>query len=145
MAQDPACGLPVAKEMALEAGRTSEYQGKAYYFDTDGCKRRFDQAPQRYLVSGSGKQVTSSVNLEAYPRVPMDPATQEKDRRQGNFRTPPPPSRAMPRGAPVQKGLAGGLPLGTVMTHPHGPTPAVPQGPPAIQSQPTRPDLPSKP
>lgn len=154
MAQDPACGLTVDRETALQAGRTSQYQGKTYYFDTDGCKRRFDQAPQRYLVTGSGKKVTSSVNLESYPTVPMDPATQEKDRRQRNFRPPPRPSRAMPRGAPVQKGLAGGLPLGTVVTEPHSATPAVPpaanpaapQGPTSVQSQPqpTPPDLPPK-
>ena len=155
MAQDPACGLTVAQEEALQAGRTSRYQGKTYYFDTDGCKRRFDQDPQRYLVTGSGKKVTSSVNLESYPTVPMDPATQDRDRRQGNFRIPPRPSRAMPHGAPMQKGLAGGLPLGTVMTEPHGGTPAgspaapsaTPQGPAPVQTQPqhTPPDPPSKP
>jgi membrane fusion protein, copper/silver efflux system len=146
MAQDPACGLPVAQETARQAGRISEYQGKTYYFDTDGCKRRFDQAPQRYLESGPGNQATSSVNLEAYPTVPLDSARQEKDLRRGNFRRPPRQSRAMPHGGPVQKGLAGGLPLGTVVTQPHGATPAAPPGPPAMQSQPqpTPPDLPPK-
>ena len=53
-ATDPACGLEVAKEAAKQAGRTSEYQGKTYYFDTDGCKRRLDHDPQRYLAGNSG-------------------------------------------------------------------------------------------
>ena len=51
--QDPVCGLPVATGPAKQAGRTSEYQGKLYYFDTDGCKQRFDKDPQYYLSGSS--------------------------------------------------------------------------------------------
>ena len=40
---DPVCGLPVTAEMAKKVGWTSEYQGKTYYFDTEGCKQRFDK------------------------------------------------------------------------------------------------------
>jgi len=146
MAQDPACGLTVAKEAARQAGRISEYQGKTSYFDTAGCKQRFDQDPQRYLIAAPGDKVTSSVNLESYPTLPIDPATQEQDGRKLILKGPPRPSRAMPRGAPVQKGLAGGLPLGTVVTGPDGATPVAPQGPTSVQSQPqqTSPDLPPK-
>jgi len=156
IAQDPACGLTVAKETALQAGRTSQYQGKTYYFDTDGCKRRFDQAPQRYLAAASGNQGASTLDLESYPTAPFDPATQERNRRQGNFRSPPRPSRAMLPGAAVPKGVGGGLPLGTVLTGPHAATPAAPpaatpaapQGPTAAQPQPqpqqTPPDPPPK-
>ena len=53
-AKDPVCSLEVAEEAAKRAGRTSEYQGKTYYFDTDGCKQRFDRDPQRYLSGSSG-------------------------------------------------------------------------------------------
>ena len=50
LAKDPACGLPVPMAAAQQAGRVSEYQGNTYYFDTDGCKQRFDQDPQHYLA-----------------------------------------------------------------------------------------------
>lgn len=53
LATDPVCRLPVATGSAKQAGRTSEYQGKIYYFDTDGCKQRFDQDPQAYLENSS--------------------------------------------------------------------------------------------
>jgi RND family efflux transporter MFP subunit len=67
-ASDPVCGLPVATGPAKQAGRTSEYQGKLYYFDTDGCKQRFDKDPQHYLSGSSG--VTAPIT---YPQVPTAP------------------------------------------------------------------------
>jgi membrane fusion protein, copper/silver efflux system len=154
IARDPACGLTVVKETALQAGRTSEYQGKTYYFDTDGCKRRFDNNPQRYLTEGSGDKATSLINLQSYPTLPMDPATQEQDWRKLLWKRPNRPSGAMPHGPAGPKGLPGGLPRGTVLTGPHGATPAAPpgatlvppQGPTSVQSQPqqTPPELPPK-
>ncbi len=135
MAKDPACGLTVVKETALRAGRTSEYQGKTYYFDTDGCKQRFDKDPQRYLTEGSGDQGTSAFNVQSYPTLPMDPATQEQDPLKLLYKRPIRPSRAMPHGPAVPKGLPGGLPLGTVLTGPRGAPPAAPQGPTPIQPQ----------
>lgn len=124
MAQDRACGLTVAKEKAGQAGRTSEYLGKTYFFDTDGCKQRFDKDPQRYLIAGSGDKVTSSRDLQSYPTLPMDPATQEQDRRKLLWKSPNRPSRAMPRGPAVPQGLPGGLPLGTALTGPPAAPPA---------------------
>jgi membrane fusion protein, copper/silver efflux system len=50
LARDPVCGLRVPKPAAQKNGCTSEYQGITYYFDTDGCKQRFDQDPQGYLA-----------------------------------------------------------------------------------------------
>ena len=46
MAKDPVCGMEVDPERA--AG-TSEYQGRTYYFCAPGCKRQFDQNPERYV------------------------------------------------------------------------------------------------
>ena len=66
---DPVCGLPVTAEMAQKTGRTSVYQGKTYYFDTDGCKQRFDADPRRYLTpsdttfSGDYKHLPTDPNL----------------------------------------------------------------------------------
>ena len=68
-AQDPVCSLEVAKEAAKRAGRTSEYQGRVYYFDTDGCKQRFDRDPQRYLSGNSG---STPVTIQPYPSVPLE-------------------------------------------------------------------------
>jgi len=43
---DPVCGMKVSPESA--AGK-SEYQGKTYYFCSPGCKKSFDQDPQKYI------------------------------------------------------------------------------------------------
>ena len=60
--KDPVCSLEVAKEAAKQAGRTSEYQGKIYYFDTDGCKQRFDKDPQHYLSGSSEATLPAHVS-----------------------------------------------------------------------------------
>ena len=46
MAKDPVCGMDVNEQQA--AGK-SEYQGTTYYFCSAGCKRQFDQDPERYV------------------------------------------------------------------------------------------------
>ena len=48
--KDPVCGLEVDPVQAAAKNLTSEYQGKTYYFDQEGCKQRFDQDPQHYLA-----------------------------------------------------------------------------------------------
>jgi YHS domain-containing protein len=34
----------------------SEYQGETYYFCAPGCKRAFDQDPEKYLSATGGGQ-----------------------------------------------------------------------------------------
>ena len=46
MAIDPVCKMQV-NENAAPA--TSEYKGKKYYFCAVGCKKAFDQNPEKYL------------------------------------------------------------------------------------------------
>ncbi|HUU63002.1 MAG TPA: YHS domain-containing protein [Dehalococcoidia bacterium] len=46
MAKDPVCNMEVDEKVA--AG-TSEYKGKTYYFCAPGCKKAFEQAPEKYL------------------------------------------------------------------------------------------------
>jgi YHS domain-containing protein len=50
MAKDPVCGMQVNEQQA--AGQ-SEYQGQTYYFCSPGCKRQFDQNPERYTGQGT--------------------------------------------------------------------------------------------
>jgi YHS domain-containing protein len=45
MAKDPICGMDVDEKTARY---TTEYQGRTYYFCAPGCKRTFDQDPERY-------------------------------------------------------------------------------------------------
>jgi YHS domain-containing protein len=45
MAKDPVCGMEVDEKTA--AGK-SEYKGQTYYFCSPGCKRTFDQHPEKY-------------------------------------------------------------------------------------------------
>jgi YHS domain-containing protein len=46
MAKDPVCGMEVDEK---NAAATAEYQGKTFYFCCNGCKTKFDKAPQQYL------------------------------------------------------------------------------------------------
>ena len=45
---DPICKMEV--DTANPPGGKSEHQGTAYYFCAPGCKRSFDQDPQKYLA-----------------------------------------------------------------------------------------------
>lgn len=47
MAKDPVCGMDVNE---ATAPATSEYKGQTYYFCMPGCKRKFDQEPERYVA-----------------------------------------------------------------------------------------------
>jgi len=50
-AVDPVCHMEV--DPAAAAGK-SEYGGQAYYFCSPGCKRAFDQNPEKYLSGAAG-------------------------------------------------------------------------------------------
>jgi len=118
-APDPVCGLPVATGPAKQAGRTSEYQGKLYYFDTDGCKQRFDKDPQYYLTGSSEAALP-----QTYPQVPTSPDLLLRLRRDS--------IRAIPPG----KGQA---PMEDQSQESHGKPaapPAAPQTPPATPAMP---------
>ena len=45
-AKDPVCGMEVDP---AKATTKSEYKGQTYYFCSLGCKRAFDQDPERYI------------------------------------------------------------------------------------------------
>jgi Cu(I)/Ag(I) efflux system membrane fusion protein len=110
--KDPVCGLPVATGAARETGRTSEYQGKTYYFDTEGCKQRFDKDPQHYLFGGSEAAKAPSVPIQSHTNVPLNPEMLLRNQRK-LLQTPQGPSATMPQET------------GQVM--PQGPTQAGPQ------------------
>ena len=48
MEKDVICGMQVDPK---KAAGSSEYRGKTYYFCSAGCKRKFDQNPERYAKS----------------------------------------------------------------------------------------------
>ncbi len=47
MAIDPVCKMEVEESKAAAA---SEFKGKTYYFCAAGCKRAFDENPEKYLA-----------------------------------------------------------------------------------------------
>jgi YHS domain-containing protein len=49
MAVDPVCGMEVDEQTAQWK---SERAGRTYYFCGPGCKRSFDQDPEKYLQGG---------------------------------------------------------------------------------------------
>ena len=46
MAIDPVCKMEVEED---KAAATSDYKGHTYYFCAMGCKKAFDQDPEKYL------------------------------------------------------------------------------------------------
>jgi YHS domain-containing protein len=46
MEKDPVCGMDVDPE---KAAGTSEYKGKTYYFCSPGCKKQFDDDPDKFV------------------------------------------------------------------------------------------------
>jgi membrane fusion protein, copper/silver efflux system len=157
-ALDPACGLPVATGPAKLAGRTSEYQGKIYYFDTDGCKERFDKDPQHYLSGDSEATIA-----HPFPLVPTNPDLLLRLRRD-SIRAIPAGKGQAPVEEPVQKsqvkpatptgpaqpmahpGAAPGvpptMPHGGAQVAPPAATPPAPPGPPAMKSPESTPAAP---
>ena len=47
MATDPVCKMEVEES---KAAATADYQGKTYYFCAAGCKKSFEQNPEKYLA-----------------------------------------------------------------------------------------------
>lgn len=47
MAIDPVCKMEIEEG---KAAANSEYKGKKYYFCAVGCKKAFDQDPEKYLT-----------------------------------------------------------------------------------------------
>jgi len=45
MTTDPVCKMGVDEKTAAAK---SEYQGKTYYFCSQGCKKQFDSKPAKY-------------------------------------------------------------------------------------------------
>ena len=94
MVKDPVCGLRVPRETAREAGRSSDYQGVRYYFDTDGCKQRFDQDPQQYLREKADDPLVPP-NPYDYKKVQTNPAVQIPFRRKILPSNPPVPDQSL--------------------------------------------------
>ncbi|TAK62704.1 MAG: YHS domain-containing protein [Bacteroidetes bacterium] len=46
MVKDPVCGMNIEEE---QAAGTCRYQGRTYYFCAPGCKREFEQEPEKYV------------------------------------------------------------------------------------------------
>ncbi|OFW01774.1 MAG: YHS domain-containing protein [Acidobacteria bacterium RIFCSPLOWO2_02_FULL_60_20] len=48
MATDPVCKMVIDES---KAAATATYQGKTYYFCALGCKKAFEQNPEKYLAA----------------------------------------------------------------------------------------------
>lgn len=84
--KDPVCGNDLDEVKAKSAGRKSDYQGKTYYFCSDGCQQKFDQTPERFAAkpdtSAAHEQVKSStqapIAAEKTPKKTKDPVCGEE-------------------------------------------------------------------
>ena len=72
--KDPVCGMTVAP---AKASGKSEYRGESYYFCSNGCKAKFDIAPDRYvkgLVPASAPGPVASPAIDPVCGMKVDPA-----------------------------------------------------------------------
>ena len=58
--KDPVCGMTVGEQKARAAKRTSDYQGKTYYFCADGCREEFAANPGKFLKEAPAKMAEAS-------------------------------------------------------------------------------------
>ncbi|MFQ5737165.1 MAG: YHS domain-containing protein [Thermodesulfobacteriota bacterium] len=49
MALDPVCGMDIKEE---DATGKVEYEGRTYYFCSEGCKEKFAKEPAKYTGEG---------------------------------------------------------------------------------------------
>lgn len=51
--KDPVCGMEI--DPATAAGK-SEYKGQTYYFCSPGCKKSFDNNPEKHVSQGASAE-----------------------------------------------------------------------------------------
>lgn len=122
--KDPVCGLEVTPGKAQAKQLVSEYQGKTYYFDTEGCKQRFDKDPKRYLSESSG-----ATTPQTYLHVPTDataPLLYHKNLMRSMSQGPMP---EMPHGVALE------MPQGPAQVAPPGTPPVAPSAVPPGAAQ----------
>src|SRR5512137_2202320 len=64
-ATDPVCGMTVDEAEAKAVNRLSQYQGRAYCFCSDGCKKKFDADPAKYLAKAKSASMTMAAKEPA--------------------------------------------------------------------------------
>lgn len=65
---DPVCQMEV--DTGSPPGGQSEYQGTSYYFCAPGCKRAFDENPEKYLSDQPPAQQKASFFSRILGRKP---------------------------------------------------------------------------
>ncbi len=68
MVKDPICGMTTE---ATEESVTSIYQGTTYYFCSKSCKKKFDKAPETFVVQKTTSQPTETKRSDALYTCPM--------------------------------------------------------------------------
>lgn len=79
--KDPVCGMFVNEEKAEASGRTSQYEGRTYFFCCDHCEESFERDPKKYLDQGADKQAQSdnSAVLANVKNGRIQPMGEEQD------------------------------------------------------------------
>jgi len=74
MAKDPVCHMDVNEQTAQV---TSVYQGKTYYFCSPGCRRAFQEHPEKYLQNASVTVVDPVCKMTIEPTTAQATSTYE--------------------------------------------------------------------
>ena len=70
LSKDPVCGTEVSHVKAEKAGRKIVHRGKTYYFDSDECKQKFQDNPERYAEKPGQGDPPSQPPLPPKPSEP---------------------------------------------------------------------------
>ncbi len=70
--KDPVCGMKLGEETVRYLPYKSAYQGKLYYFCSDGCKQEFERNPGRYAGQSAPGPGLAATNPEPSPAPDND-------------------------------------------------------------------------
>jgi YHS domain-containing protein len=117
-AKDPICGMSVK---IADAKVTTEYQGKTFYFCSEGCKKEFLKDPAKYaapaaeapkagaMEEGCGMCCRGCCMMAKMQAMPLTDAQKEMMKRHGQMPTPPAPGAPPAAPMPPMAGMPGGM------------------------------------
>jgi YHS domain-containing protein len=118
-AKDPICGMSVK---IADAKLTAEYQGKTFYFCSEGCKKEFLKDPAKYaapaaeapkaeaMEKGCGMCCQGCCGMMAKMQtMPLTDAQKEMIKMHGQMPAPPAPGAPPAAPMPPMAGMHGGM------------------------------------
>jgi len=117
-AKDPICGMSVK---IADAKVTAEYQGKTFYFCSEGCKKEFLKDPAKYAAPAAEAPKAGAMEegcwmccrgccmMAKMQAMPLTDAQKEMMKMHGQMPAPPAPNAPPAAPMPPMAGMPGGM------------------------------------